>query len=181
MSSVLGSQKIYLRPIAYVFLFLTLLCTMVALCTSNWYRTVDEHGTTTYAGLWNVCQDEPDNIDTCKFLPKSRENPTKRTLLGIQALYSMSMMALIGACGYPPFFRQMSNGGLKIGFMALLLIIAGICCTISMLTMTHAIHKLNGVTGYSYFIGWGGVGLCFLTAGLIYLASKDIQVYTEKI
>lgn len=46
-------------------------------------------------------------------------------LTGVRALLSMAIMLLIGALGYPPFFKQMSTGVLKIGFMALLSSIGG--------------------------------------------------------
>jgi len=37
----------------------------------------------------------------------------------------MAILFMIGALGYPPFFKQMSGGMLKIGIMSLLSGIAG--------------------------------------------------------
>ena len=56
----------------------------------------------------------------------------------------------------------------------------GLCSLTGMLIMTGSVSNLPGniLYGYSYFLGWSGTGLSFLTGALIYIASKD-NLYTE--
>ena len=46
-------------------------------------------------------------------------------LTAVRVLISMGIMFMLGALGYPPFFKQMSGGILKIGIMSILSGIAG--------------------------------------------------------
>lgn len=50
------------------------------------------------------------------------------TLTSVRALYSMSMMLMIGALCYPPFYKNMSNGVVKIGIMSILTSVGGKSC-----------------------------------------------------
>lgn len=173
--------SVYLRPMSYFFLFLTLSMLMVSLCTSSWY-SVKQTGVTMHMGLWNVCKDKADVIGQCSFLPEWRDDIPVDNLTAIRALYSMAVMMLLGALGYPPFFKQMSSSVLKIEFMAVLATIGGVCSFIAMLVITHQVNSLDTkpIYGYSYVIGWVATGQSFLSAGLIYIASKD-NVYVEGI
>ena len=46
-------------------------------------------------------------------------------LTSVRVLISMAILFMVGALGYPPFFKQMSTGILKIGLMSVLSAIAG--------------------------------------------------------
>jgi len=63
-----GCANTYLRPVSYVFLFITLALTMIALCTSNWYSTVTD-GERIFQGVWNVCAGKQEWTANCAFLP----------------------------------------------------------------------------------------------------------------
>jgi len=184
-------SKLYLRPVSYAMLFIALMTTMVALCSSNWYSVVVNGSQKKYFGIWNVCE-KPDVTSKCDFLPNDYENKTKDwlhpdSLTSVRGSYAMTILFLFGALGYPPFFKQMSNGVLKIEFMALLATVGGTMSMAAMLIMSHAIHTTHAippsankevftsdpVNGYSYYIGWTATGLTYLSGILIYLASKD--------
>ncbi|XP_002160858.1 uncharacterized protein cldnl3 [Hydra vulgaris] len=169
--------NVYVRPISYIFLFLTLAVTFIAFCTPYWYSEKQENGER-YFGVWTICMDA--SIKNCTFLPNhSRSANSDSRLTAIRALFSMSIMHLVGAIGYPPFFKQMSNGILNIGFMALLSLVSGLFSLASMAIMTYEISCYKFLSyGYSYFLGWIGTSLSFVAASLVYVASKD-NSYSE--
>ena len=63
-----GCTNTYLRPVSYVFLFITLALTMISFCTSNWYSKT-EKGERIFKGVWKVCVGKQDWPGHCYFLP----------------------------------------------------------------------------------------------------------------
>ncbi|XP_066910423.1 uncharacterized protein [Clytia hemisphaerica] len=185
-----GCTNTYLRPVSYIFLFVSLAITMVSFCTSSWYSKINEKGIKVFKGIWNVCEGKQDWPAYCHFLPEppTPDNPhddpffdiSSEELTGVRVLISMAILFMVGALGYPPFFKQMSTGILKIGLMSVLSGIAGSCLFTAMLIMTHQMNSMDPIPnfGYSYIMGWVSTGMCFVTACLIYIASKD-NVYVE--
>lgn len=177
-----------LRPLSYIFLAISLVITMISFCTSSWY-SIFTNGRMVTKGIWNVCEGSTTSWPVeCVFLPDLKTTKNDYLLFDIhpdeltavRVLISMGIMFMLGALGYPPFFKQMSGGILKIGIMSILSGIAGTCLFIALLIMTHQIHSMESIPefGFSYILGWVATGMCFLTSSLIYVASKD-NVYVE--
>jgi len=187
-----GCTNVYLRPVSYFSLFLTLCTAMVSMCTTDWYHWFPDKPITlgdtkfVYMGLWNV-----DMFGECKFMPPDRKDISSGMMTGIRVLFSMGIMMLLGAICYPPLFKQMSTDVIKIEVMAIFTIGGGACIFISMMMITHAVNSLprdfiyldaklkNPTFGYSFIMGWCTMGMCIITAMLIYVASKG-NVYVEK-
>lgn len=71
-----GCLNLYLRTVSYAFLLMTLAADMIALCTSNWYSSVNK-GELNFMGIWNICRGKADRIGHCHFLPPTRDDISK--------------------------------------------------------------------------------------------------------
>jgi len=198
-----GCTNVYLRPVSYFSLFLTLCTAMVSMCTSDWYHWSDAQTANfeqslssegdsdrVLMGLWNV-----NLFGDCKFMPSDRNDISSDMMKAIRVLFSMGIMMLLGAICYPPLYKQMSTEVIKIEVMAIFTAGGGACIFISMMMITHAVNSLptshtyvdqgvakhlkNPTFGYSFILGWCTMGMCIATACLIYVASKG-NVYIEK-
>ncbi|XP_065061559.1 uncharacterized protein LOC135688576 [Rhopilema esculentum] len=168
-----------LRPVAMGIMTVALLVLATSISTDEWY-SVTTVAKRKFNGLWNHCVQMSGRDTSCNFL-RGWEPISDDTMTAIRGFFALAILFQLGAIIYPPFYKQMASGIVKLEFMAILCLIATCFAFLGMIIITHeVIHHNEGPTfGWSYYLGWAGTGVSAVGAALGAISTRD-DVYMDQ-